>query len=674
VACIAVFTLLANFEVWRGGSLHSLSLLCALAAFTAAAALAVRRIATRRRSAQPRSGGQSEAGAGPADPYPASALPGALTIGLIAASLLALALRWLTGSLAAWWVVALAASAIMLWLFARRPIGLPQPRSVRAHELLLAGLALLCAIAVSTAHRGDADDAFYVNLVVAAVDQPEAPLLAGDTLHGYDDVPMSLPVFKVLSHELLQAVIASATGARALTIVHVVLPPLLALLIPLAYARLLRRLLPGRWLWAVAIVVAQLCLVGDGRAGFGDFALLRLHQGKSVLLHVLMPLLACYGIEFALRPSRSGWLRLAAAQIAALGLSSSGLWLGPAAAGIGLASGLSLADRQATLASARRLALGLLASAYPVALALSLRAATLRAFRDAPHPLESLSWTGDALMKHALEWVLGTGPYQWLALFSLIAVHAVFAPGLFRRYAAISICLFLLLWNPLTAPTVAHHLTGADTYFRVFWLLPLPLLVAAWVTDPIERLHGHAPGVRRAALGALAAAMAVLLWLGPAPHTLSTANGVRLARPGWKLPPVELAAAERIADHAARGELVLAPARISRWLPLIHRHPSPLMVREMHLDLLHERLGAAELNRRATLTHMAGGTIRPEAGGRLLGEAIDGYPLQVVCLAGRALAWPELRGALKQSALEVRYRDADYEIWARRGEPIPGRR
>ena len=33
---------------------------------------------------------------------------------------------------------------------------------------------------------------------MAAAGDPSAPLLAGDTLHGYADVPIGLPVFRVL--------------------------------------------------------------------------------------------------------------------------------------------------------------------------------------------------------------------------------------------------------------------------------------------------------------------------------------------------------------------------------------------------------------------------------------------------------------------------------------------
>jgi hypothetical protein len=120
-----------------------------------------------------------------------------------------------------------------------------------------------------------------------------------------------------------------------------------------------------------------------------------------------------------------------------------------------------------------------------------------------------------------------------------------------------------------------------------------------------------------------------------------------------------------VSRYAGAGESVLAPVRVSRWLPLLHHHPAPLMVREMHLDRLHDRLGAEELERRLVLTHLVGGERFGGGGVELLAEAIDDYPLEVVCLGGPGLSRPELRRVLIDSALEVRERGPDYEIWAR---------
>jgi hypothetical protein len=466
---------------------------------------------------------------------------------------------------------------------------------------------------------------------------------------------------------MLQAAASRLSGIPAITVVHILMPPLVALLIPLAYARLLGILLPGRWPWCVGLVVAQLLLVGDGDAGYGDFAILRLHQGKSILLHVALPLLSSYGLEFASAPSRARWLRLAAAQIAVVGLSSSGLWLAPVIAGLALAAGLPLRWKTGIGRSVRTLALGLCASFHPLLLAAVLRPQTGRAFREALHPIESLSWSGDHLMEHAIGVVLGSGISAELALFAMVAAFAAATPAIFRRFAAVSlICFLLLLWNPLMAPFIAANVTGPDTYFRVFWAVPLPVMLAAVLSAPLELRIGPLATPRWAAIAATLVLASGLLGLAPEMWTLSRANRVHVGPPSWKVPAVQLEAAREIVHYSRPGEFVLAPSRIARWIPLIHDHPSPLVVREMYLDVLHDLLGAAELDRRTRLLHLVGGDLRLDAGGRMLAEAIEQYPLSVVCLGGPAMAWPELRRALIDSPLEVRSRNADLEVWARR--------
>jgi len=657
VVAFAAFTVVTNACVAVGASLDALLLVCA-----AGIAVALVSVAMRSR----------RGGAGPATPLappPGLRQNRAQSAGLrsllIGGALAAATTGALFESILAWWAIALPTFAAALWGEARTDVAAPAPMRSAFTDRLLVALAVLFACVVSIAQRADADDAFYVNLVLAAAARPDAPLLAGDTLHGYPGVAMALPVFEVLSWEVLQAAIVRLTGASTLTVTHVVVPPLVALIVPLAWARLATRLLPASWPWAVVCVVIGLLAVGDGRAGHGDFGLLRLHQGKSVMLHIALPLCTAFAIEYGMAPSRWGLVRLAAAQIAAVGLSASGLWLGPVAAGLGLLATTPLRPR-ALRTSWRTLAAGLCASAYPVALALLLRGETLRAMSEAPRPLDGASWDGPRLMEHAADLVLGSGPYRWIALLALVAATASSGSPMARRFGAIAGAAFVVvLFDPLTAPFVANGVTGADTYFRVFWALPLPLLVASLLVEPlVASLPGRLdrPSIRRA--GAAITALFVLV-AAPRFHTLSAENGTRLATPGPRLPPDELAAARTINRLADPDHFVLAPLAVARWIPLVEGHPKPLMVRELYLDRLAPLLGREELDRRRALAHLVGGAIRPRAGEALLADAIERYPLEVVAVAGPALGWPGIRRALRESPLEVAERTADLEIWVR---------
>ena len=606
------------------------------------------------------------------DPSPSESVLGrggpTLQFGLLALAVLGVGLHSWTGSLWGYWLCAALAGLIAL---ARETYGRPlqpDPDFVRTQRLALWGLGLICAVAAAAAHHGDADDAFYVNLSVWALDHPAAPLLLGDTLHGFDGIPMSLPVFKLLSFEILQAAVARLTGVSALTVAHLWVPPLMAFLIPFAWARLARLLLPTRWLFVVGLIIAQLFLLGDGHASYGDFGLLRLQQGKTVMLLVALPLIASYGIRFGLEPTFARGSLLAAAQIATVGLSTSALWLAPTTAFLGFCASVPVRDVGVPRAL-RTLSFGLLSCLYPLALALFMRSETLRAFREAVHPLPSLDWSGPELMAQALDLVAGSNHVAMLLLFCPVAALALSGTALFRRYLAL-VCgaFFLFFFDPGLARLVAHQVTGTDTYFRVFWVLPMPLIIASVLSAPLVLGSSLGPMRKRSLQGCtVVGALALLLWL-PGMYTLSSENQVRLDWPGPKIPPHAFAAARRMAEVSGEGDFVLAPPPVARWIPLMQDYPAPLSVRAMHLDRLHDRLGADELRKRQLLTQMVGGLEVGAGGPALLEDAVTRYPLSAVLLSGPALGSSELRRVLLTSELEVDFRDANYELWARKKE------
>jgi len=663
VAIFAAFTLVTNLATAAGLGLDSLIALCGVTGALGVLGFALSRW-WRGGGARSASATAATRAASPAADGETDSLPPAWRIAALALAAAALGLRVATDSLELYWGVALLACALFLWREFRTPARASAPVRSRNLDGLLIALCAICALVTATAHRGDADDAFYVNLVVAAVDHPDAPLLARDTLHGYDGVAMSMPVFRVLSIEIFEAVIARLSGWSAITVAHVLIPPLLAFLMPLAYARLLRLLAPKDWPWLLVCVIAYLLFVGDGELGYGPFAFLRMQQGKAMLLHVGVPLLASYGLEFGRSPTWRAWLKLALAQVAAVGLSSTALWLAPAVAGLAAASAVPGVARAHVATSMRTLALTLLSSLHPLGIALFMRGETERLFEEAVHRMESLGYAGGQLMAWSLDSVVGSGIDEKLALFAGVAVLGTASTPLFRRFAALFGAAFLLFfWSPITGPLVASHVTGPDTFFRVFWLLPIPIFTAAVLTSPLEFSSERLP--RWLAIFTALLLVTLFFVLAPGTHTLSSANGVRFATPGPKAPPLPLEVAREIARHAGPNDRVLAPGSVARWLPLLHRHPYPLVVRDLHIDLLHPLLGEEEIHRRLVLSRLVAGEANPPNKGVLLAEAIERYPLAAVCLSGPALAWPELRRVLLDSELESQYRSGPFEVWAR---------
>lgn len=535
----------------------------------------------------------------------------------------------------------------------------------RGALLTLALLAILCATVALTSHRPDADDGFYLNLAVAAVDDPAAPLLANDTLHRVPDVPLTLPVYRVHSLELLEAAASRVTRRPVLDVAHLWLPGLAALFVPLVWARLLRRLTPRAWPWAVTVAIAHLVFTAAASHGWANFGLLRLHQGKGLLLTLAVPLTLAYALDFARRGTLRDWLRLAAVQIGAVGLSASALWLAPLAAAPALVAGLGGLPRTASL---RRLAIGLAASAYVLGVAFAVRGATIAAFRDAPIPGPESALSSLQLATQAVRAVVGSG---WPGAFALVApllAWSVSRSRVARRFCAFTALVAWLLWNPVAAEWIGAWLTSAPAYWRVLWLLPMPALFAVVLTSPIEseRLD---PRLARAAatLGAVAV-FGGSLWLAPGSLAVSPANGVQLAAPSWKVPSAEFDAARAIALAAEPSDLVLAPTLVAPWVPTFHQHPTPLVVRREYLPVLHAKLGRDELTRRLTLMRIVSGQSRAAAPGELLRSALRDDGVAVVGLAASARRSPQLLAALGDSGFQKIHANTDYDIWARKPE------
>ncbi len=661
----AGWTFCANAAVALGGSLRQLVGLAASAALAGAGLLLWRKARLPRSEAEPSEveDGDRKAAAPRKRPQAArsEAQPSEVKKLALAVAIALVTLLAATRSLASFWLGAVALlAALLVGELRSRPLPPPLPPPSR-HDMALVALCLLSVLVNLVARRPDADDAWLLNLAVAAADLPDAPLLSRDSLHGLagppSGVPAGLPIYRLHAIELLAAAIAWLTPLRAIDAAHLLLAPLAAGLLPLAQARLLRLLVPERWIWGVVFAWLFLVGVGDTHLAYGNFALVRMHQGKSLLASVALPLVAAYALEFAREPRPLRFARLAAMQIAALGASGSALWIAPAVAGLGLACALPLTARGLLIGAA-----GLAASAYPLAAGLTVAEGAQAALAEYGLRPASADRAG-----HALGVVLGDGPAAGAALLLALAAGCLARGGLERRFALIFPLGFLLcLWNPWTAPWLAEHLTGVPTYWRVFWVLPLPTLVGMALSAPL-RLPSRPLG----AAVAVSLAAVALVW-APSRSTLSPANRVQLGAPGLKVPPAAFAAARALARHAGSGARVLAPYPVATWLSTLHHHPLPLAVRRDYLLSLRQRLGEAEvLRRRRLVALVSGGAADPDQASLLAVAAASGE-LAAVCVAAGVPA--TVRRALEQADFARVEVVGEFEVWAPRRALRPGRR
>lgn len=654
----ALWTLCCHAVVGVGGSLW-----LALAAFATAGAGVLLWLRLRR---------VGPAAAAPPAPEPAerSEIAASARVALrVGGAALGVGGAWLLrdSPVALWWLgVAVLGAATAVFVL-REPLREEAPaRGVRI-EAMLWLLAVAVAGIALVAHRVDLDDSFYLNLAVATADAPGDPLLAGDTLHGVPGLPLHHPVYAIHTWELWNAALSLLTGIPVTATFHLLSAALVALLVPLAWARLFRRLAPRHWLWAVAAVLWVLLVAGDAHRWYGNFAFVRIWQGKSVFMSVLLPVIWSAALDFARRPSARAFVLLAATQVAAVGCTSTALWAGPAAALSAAACAVP-----PTWRAWRRIGAVALASAYVLVLGLGLqltlveaREARLSAFHEVS--AERLERTQAARERHhapgvqlvrSVDLVAGRGLLRAACVAAVLAAWALAPPGLGRRFACgVPLAVLAVLLNPYFSNELSRFVIGNSSW-RALWALPVPALLALVLTAPLALLR------RRSVAAPLVAAAFVGFALVPAHSALSRANGVRLGRPGLKVHADNHAVARVFAQRLPPGAVVVAPRKVAVWLSTFHERPFPLVGRDAYLRRYRSQLGEQNLALRVLMTDFVSGRSEQTDAARLFALGLQRFGVEAAFVVAR----PETKAArrvLRDLGFE-RVAGPEYEIWLRR--------
>ena len=530
----------------------------------------------------------------------------------------------------------------------------PQPATPsRADVLLLVLASIVAMIATLVIHRPDPDDSLYLNMAVSVLDAPQEPMWTTDTVHGLPG-GFYFPTYRVHALELLTALFADVLRLEPIEVAHLVLPPLFALLSVLAAARLFRILLRSHWAWATLALVVVLLSTRQTHWMYGNFAYVRLFQGKAVFVTLAIPLIVTYALEFFASGGFKRWALLAMAQIAAVGLTANGLYGAPLAAGLALA-GCWHPSRSAT----RRIGLGALASFYPLLLGLWVRqemAATMLVteFVGEPSTLE------DAVVQF-----LGRGgaPFAWLA--ALTGSWCLLADPARRRWILGCVLGFLLVFmNPLLDEFWAANLTGVHLLWRLFWTVPLPALLALVVTSSLA-LGRPAPSIMRAF--AFAASLLLLIYVFWPPYSNPSYGGSVVGTPGLKVPLPAYRVAKVLSRLAGPHETVLAPEEISTWIPTFRGHPYPVVARQVYLlgqlRVFSAWIDPQLITERLALLRFVSGSAR-DPGRSLLVPSVDRLRIRAIA-APIGMRWlPELsRTLLGEGFISREY--SDYLVFYR---------
>jgi Family of unknown function (DUF6077) len=482
------------------------------------------------------------------------------------ASWLLVALLWLAAAVSgtAWAVLLLLRTAPDDGRTQSRAAALIGPADTRDTAIAVGWAAALAVLSTFTLWPNP-DDLYYVNLSQWVVDHGTYPVR--DTIFSNLTFPMSSWP-PMASYDALVGTVARLGSVHAATVAYIVVPPLATFLSVLALWRLLRA-------WqvralALTLSMALVFLLFDGGFGYaapGNLFLIRLWQGKVILLCLLVPTLLVYSLRYAERPTwaRAGWLF--AGGVAAVGLSTTAMFLVPILA-VGGAAPLFRRPKPALR--------GFLAtSAYPLAtgaftVAIGGRSADLFGSRELYR--FDPDWFGHQIFRD--------GPL------AVIVVAAVLAGVLLVPHpmARVTTGVLTLVTGISFIPGFTHlsyDLVGlGPTLWRVSWVASIAALVGVLAAQTASYFSRR----RLQVTGPLVLLVVLVLFGVP---IWSERNGVSLSAPlHWQRGRQSVATAQQAIAQVRPGDVILTPQDLAITIDVLTTRVKTVAPRDYFMDYL----------------------------------------------------------------------------------------
>lgn len=464
-------------------------------------------------------------------------------------------------------------SGCILW----RELSKQVIKTVAAHPgsaAALAGCSLLAALVCLVSYRFDFDDFYYVPNVVYYLEHPTEAM--GFLIHFVDSGgdPFVSYHFGSFPFEYSQGIVAYITQCHFLTVYYFFAPALFGGMMPLVWFYLISRFdfRPRAAITGSFIICMCLLLIGEQHGSFGNFAFNRIFQGKAVMFSVGIPLFVALSMDFFRWPGKGNWLYLFCASVAMVGFSTSAAMLLPM-----LASVLVIASCFWYVPNVRAWLLRgffyLCTLFYPI-----LYAGTFLLM--SPELLKS----DNPIYRHRLTTYLANvknvlgGPVVIILVAAGTTLAILLLQKRQRRFLVAWLgLLFLLYLNPLVGPIVMK-LTRQSVFWRLFYMLPFPLVLGLSGAAVVRRLENKSPKWGRIFL----VTITVLLLAAHLPSSSSSVfrRGPRVTKfgmPRYKV--LNLREGRSVLESSPPPGTMLALQEVSRSLPMLTSKYPQLLIR-----------------------------------------------------------------------------------------------
>lgn len=336
----------------------------------------------------------------------------------------------------------------------------------------------------------DADDAYFVAISNMAVENNQI-CLDGDLAYNgmlIEENPSFRP--EVAAWELFVALIAGIFSIHPAILVHTVMPFVLIALCYMAVFELAGKFTKNKDKLMMFMVVYALFNLFGGYSIYssGCFLLLRIWQGKAMLVNYAFPVFLSSCIEvYQKRDLWRNWIWNVIIVIAGMAFTVVGLYLMPI---YYVVAGIPYIAKKAVKKDGKRcgqVCLRAFLTMLPVILFdvyVFVRVMTSKTG-------QSYSQTATVSWDSVFEMTMGQGCCFVLFLGALLYLFVQKSKSWITLvFCGMTVALFVTFLNPLLCGMVSGYVTGADVYWRLYWILPVYLTVSYVLADVIVRVNG----------------------------------------------------------------------------------------------------------------------------------------------------------------------------------------
>jgi hypothetical protein len=507
---------------------------------------------------------------------------------------LVLVLRWPAKTITLCFLAIAIAGFLTLQRLWKKTSAMPG-RGYRFHpsQVLLVFLGLAFAAKALFVRRPNQDDVVYVHRALTQLLDLNQPILLRQTSVDMDAAAFS-PVHLATSYEMLMVFLGHYLGIDPLYFYQVIGHVIAAVSVPFVFYWCARIFGLNRWTAAIGAPLAVGFLLLADKSSFGallgavkslgsadpagwvGFSTLAgyLWQGKPIVLILFLPIALALSYRFLRRGNSSDLVWLTILGISGVGLSNTGLYLIPAVIGCSWLAffTLELFEHKTKDDLRKQICHGLLFAiplAYPVVILALLKLDII------PKPIDIQMYGARYLpWREAVDYAVG-GPADYLRdVVLMITVPLLIVRGRNGRFIFFYLCaVWLLCLNPLLARMWMENIL-APTYFRLVYLLQLPLLSALVSAAGPQLIKRTDSAIRERVLTAIGL-VSLLISFVHSYHGLSITPKYPKLGIGWKSPgeyqllPANVEFAKAAGKYIAHAKLLAPTWTAGCELPLL---------------------------------------------------------------------------------------------------------